>query len=277
MLEDLGMANRDVVEAIVPERTSLDGLTRQRSAAGLVEPQMTKYEFTSFDGYAGFQTEGRFGPSMDAAQWPTTSRANLSAPVCEIRLETCFGKSFRDEQTKVSTNDVFRRVAFEQPSCGDCVLLHLIGKSGPRGLSAILPADIASVKEADRRVPVMPVHAFAAKRWQDVDYVSVARRHRNDLRLLVLTLLQRYAYTIGSTPTRLISMRMQSTLRSLLSQISSGIADMFRRPRPKEAQANMFAINDDLPASEREVRDVDRILKFMFDHLYPDPAPWEQS
>ncbi|KAJ7229184.1 hypothetical protein GGX14DRAFT_417010 [Mycena pura] len=102
--------------------------------AGIAEPKETEYTWISSDGYPLIRT----------------TRTKTSAH-CAIDVKRCFAGS--------SSLGVFRRVAFEEPDCGDCLIAHLISKSGPVGLEAFLPHPQAP--------NATPPAALPAKRWQD--------------------------------------------------------------------------------------------------------------
>lgn len=85
---------------------------------------------------------------------------------CSINFRNCFGNFWSQSRPKASAEDIFKRIAFELPFCGDCssffdffgfnlctltpelecpcllaVLSSLIQASGPLGLKYLLPSE----------------------------------------------------------------------------------------------------------------------------------------
>lgn len=85
---------------------------------------------------------------------------------CSINFRKCFGSFWSQSRPKASAEDIFKRIAFELPFCGDCssffdffgldlctltpelecpcllaVLSSLIQVSGPLGLNSLLPSE----------------------------------------------------------------------------------------------------------------------------------------
>ncbi|KAJ7896082.1 hypothetical protein B0H14DRAFT_2431241 [Mycena olivaceomarginata] len=87
---------------------------------GLDAPKQTGYDWLSSDGYPLIRTV-KPNPKDTFVQH------------CTLDIEECLPSSLS------SSLEVFRRVAFEKPDCGDCLIVHLIGRSGPVGLGAFLP------------------------------------------------------------------------------------------------------------------------------------------
>jgi hypothetical protein len=75
---------------------------------------------------------------------------------CTISIEHCFAPN--------STLEVFKRVTFEHPDCGDCLIAHIIAKSGSHGLNAFLPS---------ANSPSAVHHNMSlAKEWQHANFPS---------------------------------------------------------------------------------------------------------
>jgi hypothetical protein len=113
---------------------------------GLDAPKQTGYDWLSSDGYPLIRTV-KPNPKDTFVQH------------CTLDIEECLPSSLS------SSLEVFRRVAFEKPDCGDCLIVHLIGRSGPVGLGAFLPPP-----KAPRASP--PQTPRLEKTWQDATFFS---------------------------------------------------------------------------------------------------------
>jgi hypothetical protein len=151
-------ADADGIFSPAERRTLIDGLESGKITVGLREggsahwielnlqrtgleaPKETEYDWLSSDGY----------PLINTVQKGTETQH------CKIDVSKCFAGD--------SVIEVFKRVAFEQPECGDCLIAHLISRSGSTGLSAFLPAPNA---------PSAPVQMPSlANTWQDATFLS---------------------------------------------------------------------------------------------------------
>lgn len=132
---------------------------------------------------------------------PEPGRGATSGP-CEIDLDLCFG-AFWSASSPVPAEEAFKRLAFEHPACGDCVLSAVVAASGPAGLSALLPSPPSDVdtKDAVVDVPHMPL----TKDWRTTDFTLraiVPDVETIDLRAWCLRLLARYQYSLGGLLSR---------------------------------------------------------------------------
>lgn len=182
LLQDLGYGDRPAtgdLEAFLPIRSTLAGMEELHIRAGVDLPLATSHAFDSRDGFAGFlsQVHGEKGI------WPVvhedeSTEESPRSPKCVFVGRTCLGDDFADPLARISTNDLFRRIAFDHRSCGDCAILLLVEKSGPRGLEAFLPEESSRREPAkDDQVRVLGM----AKRHGDVEFVpSPSRNIRRD-------------------------------------------------------------------------------------------------
>ncbi|SNX86939.1 uncharacterized protein MEPE_05648 [Melanopsichium pennsylvanicum] len=89
------------------------------------------------------------------------------------------------------TAEIFKRVAFRAPLCGNCMIMHLTSQSGAQGLSAFLPS--SDLEMSPNKTPPLDVNNS-----QDADFAlrpapilpSIKRIHA------VSSLLARYTHTI---------------------------------------------------------------------------------
>ena len=96
---------------------------------------------------------------------------DLGSP-CALRLRTCFSESFLDVRSSTpatSTTETFRRIAFEHPRCGDCLIVHLLAKTGNVGLEVFLPSKATEevTREDELAIERIGVHG---KDWERVEY-----------------------------------------------------------------------------------------------------------
>lgn len=134
-----------------------------------------------------------FPASLDG---PEPGRGN-SAQDCKLDMHVCFSDFWTAGLTS-SANDIFKRIAFEHPECGDCLLSSLIRASGPRGLSILLPPLLppSEASHPPKDIPHMPL----TKTWKETDFslASVVPDALTvDLRVWCLRLLARYQYSLG--------------------------------------------------------------------------------
>lgn len=99
--------------------------------------------------------------------------AEEERPVCEIDLDSCFGADFFNSagDSSISVHDTFKRIAFEKPRCGDCLIVRLLGRSGENGLEAFLPAkedDSVQKEELSARVRTI---GMEGTKWDDIDFI----------------------------------------------------------------------------------------------------------
>lgn len=114
----------------------------------------------------------------------------VQPPVCRLDRECV--KPLLDAMSGSDpprVSEVLRRVAFQAPMCGDCMLTHLVGQSGEQGLSAFLPAGELDMPA----IEVLPLTA----RFEQADYSLSGSGAARTTRLHGVTqLLARYAHTM---------------------------------------------------------------------------------
>ena len=146
-----------------------------RSAeAGLPAPLRTFYQFSSADGFAYTNIHSPPDRSRSSGPiWPVlVSEAGRTEPICTLHIDQCFALEFLSaaNKTDMSVLDTFQRIAFAQPECGDCIIALLVGKSGPRGLEAFLPASPESPGR-DSAQPTPPaVIGLGSTKWPELQF-----------------------------------------------------------------------------------------------------------
>ncbi|KAL7420064.1 hypothetical protein Q5752_005029 [Cryptotrichosporon argae] len=206
----------DVVRFHAAERKTLDDLHDIARAAKWDEPAGTEYTFSSLDGHLPNRP--------DVRNMPTS---------CDFSLHQCLATDFFASDRLLDAADVFTRLAFEMPGCGDCMITALVAASGARGLGAFLPKEgQAFVPPARKRrrdaaglgarrtefsmwerdEPMLPLTST----WQAADFSAAANVRLGqdawaghepvpgqvNLRAWAVKLLSRYAYVFGNTPAR---------------------------------------------------------------------------
>lgn len=142
---------------------------------------------------------------------------------CVLDLDRCFG-SFWTRGANMTSDDMFTRLTFQYPECGDCskpvckvglttVIMALTTASGPLGLSAFLPPKGTTVTNkrsttTPRYLP--PPHLPLTPTWQEADFslesvleTTTLPEEDVDLRQYTMKLLSRYLYLSGE-PTSLL-------------------------------------------------------------------------
>ncbi|SPO32344.1 uncharacterized protein UTRI_02901 [Ustilago trichophora] len=168
---------------------------------------------------------------------------------CELNLDRCLLQPFSEklQSGKLGWEEVFKRFAHADVACGDCLIHHLVGQSGERGLSAFLPPfDKKFEGETEEKarytnpVPHLPLNSV----W-NASVLEINPEHEPEsscfsvscilansgfgngtpLREFGSKLIQRYAYTLADSPMqfkqletlhgsqRVMKQLQQSTLR----------------------------------------------------------------
>ncbi|KAJ7179662.1 hypothetical protein C8R46DRAFT_1325404 [Mycena filopes] len=196
--------------------------------AGLDRPKETEYDWLAADGYPLITTLQRDTPEAH----------------CTIDVLVCFPPEL------AASLDVFRRVAFEMGGCGDCLIAHLINRSGAAGLSAFLPPPQApSVPAEEAPGPSL------ARRWHDVEFLSgLGRRYAVDM-------IQRYSYVVGSSSMQFLELRRVGDARKL-PNMTNPVA--------------FLAVNDDL-RSPLGVAKLDDMMRTWYAHRWGGVRAWWEN
>lgn len=198
--------NGTVVVVREPIRQLSDDVDHALMMAGLNPTMATHYSFISQErGYPYVWLEGRpqltsAGTYVNAkpksrkappnAGWPiyqqTQAQEDPDRVACTIDVLECFGDEFLSPaEGMVWVEDAFKRIAFEKPQCGDCIISSLLGASGTSGFSAFLPGPSAKLPAKE------PVALSMVADWKDATFDALGGRTR------AVQLLQRYSYVLG--------------------------------------------------------------------------------
>ena len=199
LLSDLGNITKSGglhIDVHMPLRVS-DPIARMEEA-GLVPPLETKYEWTAADGYPLVR--------QNSMEWPDYGGRYGHRRTCSIVIESCFPKGFGGD-TELKTEDVFKKLAFESPNCGDCAIMALLSQSGEAGLEAFLPKPREGRLEGSWwEQNGVPEHyelvGGQGSTWSEASYEPSAAA-KNDPRTYAVRNIQRYQYAIGELADRL--------------------------------------------------------------------------
>ncbi|KAF7968346.1 hypothetical protein HWV62_30941 [Athelia sp. TMB] len=256
-------------------------------------PQATEYTFTSQGGYAYARLEGRVrweggapvwvaaptrwapernwpqfadvpeheagaGAGEGKGEWEEKGKEEGEGEIeCALDIRECFGPGWVDDGEAAGVDAVFRRVAFEEPRCGDCVVTLLLGRSGPRGLGAFLPDAGAGGGDGEGEVEVLS----RAKSWEEAEYAVDGDRSR----ARAVSLLTRYSYVLGDSPAELITYTSARHLRARMRRLMPAVG---RREKA------FLVLNDDTGerVGAREVQAIDGVLRQHMHGLWPEPV-----
>lgn len=209
-------------------RDTLRGLQEAFAQTLLEAPRSTEIVFDSRDGFAMQTPTQQFREGTPAGnrhasptRWPVLAEASefvdeeeqerRRRSVCSFDWRQCLGADFFEPSAHVLASEVLKRVAFEQPECGDCAIVLLVGKSGTRGLESFLPpASAASSSPAPSTTVNSPL-APLVKDYAALDFSlpdTTPAISPSDARRRALHLIHRYAYAIGDSPSRLVAMKI---------------------------------------------------------------------
>lgn len=196
LVRDLGVTdlNRVTLPPVyMPVRRSTDKaiMTQKLQRAGLSRRLAHQPIQSAVDGSALYAPRTRSDPLSTAAASAMSAEKDQPQVACQLDA-ACLAPLLQSASNTVkpSVSQLFSRVAYLAPVCGDCIILHLVAKSGLEGLSAFLPA-------ADLVMPPLETLPLAAT-FEEVDVsikpsldkANVSRLH------VVTTLLSRYVYSI---------------------------------------------------------------------------------
>ncbi|GAA5890685.1 hypothetical protein JCM5296_004807, partial [Sporobolomyces johnsonii] len=86
-----------------------------------------------------------------------------------------------------------------------------------------------------------------------------------------VSLIQRYSYTLGSSPFAFLS--IQTGGDALSSDLSS-----LANPAPPDRRPAFLALNDDIPGNDEEtLGDIDARLRDWFGEVWPEATEWEKG
>ncbi|KAK8847626.1 hypothetical protein IAR55_005485 [Kwoniella newhampshirensis] len=170
---------------------------------------------------------------------------------------------------------MFKRLTFQYPECGDCLIMALVTASGPLGLSAFFPAKGTTYKTAPlpegRRYPkyLPPPHLPLTPTWHEADF-SLANVMSNtalpdeavNLREYTMKLLSRYQYLSAKSVSHFHMLKSAEHAHRVFKMIQDN---------PK---VSILGLNDDI---EEDYEEVKGIMEEWFELRWPRKAVWERD
>lgn len=221
--------------------------------AGL-HPPTTWYRHTSADGYPYSDSRNTSFGAFDG-RYPVS---------CSVSLTRCFGSNFFGAETSDVPEATFKRIAFQRPKCGDCIIVALLGASGEVGLEAFLPPKRGAISTEDN----MALQAFiggTSLTWQDADFTpSSTLRDERLRRAYAVRLIQRYSYVMGKSETYFGAMHGNPDTTTAMLRDATG--------------KTLIGINDalDVEISAQELKQHQQRLLAWEEALWPVPAHHEK-
>jgi hypothetical protein len=250
----------------------------------------TTQKFSFMDGYALTSGVEHQWPIFDASAFdPTNSTQGTLIDqrdiACRQSIVTCFGEHFGTDlsPTLFKSSDIMKRVAFEMPNCGDCIILALKAKDGSRkGLEHFLPKtdafegeemkeeeqdneeDNGRGEEDDDDTIRSPWQVLSlSKDSSDIEYALPAplaastyfskekriKIYTQQLRRYAVALLFRYRYTIGESTLLVCQMTTASQVKSSIASIDKQFAIASRSAKSYRSPVTFLTLNDDIQNS----------------------------
>ncbi|WWD07409.1 3-O-alpha-D-mannopyranosyl-alpha-D-mannopyranose xylosylphosphotransferase [Kwoniella europaea PYCC6329] len=212
--------------------------------------------------------DGHMPPILKAGTDPSANDK------CVLDLDRCFG-SFWSREEDVPSADMFKRLTFQYPECGDCLLMALVTASGPLGLSAFFPpkgttfetAPLSPGQSYPRYLP--PPHLPLTPTWHEADFSLEAVMSTTalpgeavGLREYTMKLLSRYQY---------LSAKSESHFHMLKSAEHAHRVFKMIQDNPR---VSILGLNDDI---EQDYAEVKGIMLDWFTLRWPRKAVWERG
>jgi 3-O-alpha-D-mannopyranosyl-alpha-D-mannopyranose xylosylphosphotransferase len=107
-LFELGEGDEDVVQIEVHrgERKTLQSMKETFGKAGWAAPKATDFKFSSMDGHIPRILKP--GSNENLNDW------------CNLDLQHCFGPFWDQTDASIPADEMFKRLTFQHPECGDC-------------------------------------------------------------------------------------------------------------------------------------------------------------
>ncbi|WVR04824.1 hypothetical protein IAU60_001836 [Kwoniella sp. DSM 27419] len=212
---------------------------------------------------------GRMGKVLEQAGWEAPKATDFL-----FYLDRCFGSFWTREET-VSSADMFKRLTFQYPECGDCLIIALVTASGPLGLSAFFPAKgitfdtppLSAGKAYPTYIP--PPHLPLTSTWHGADFslesvmtTTALPEESVDLREYCMKLLSRYQYLSAKSTSHFHMLKSAEHAHRVFKMIQDN-------PR-----VSILGLNDDI---EEDYDEVKGIMDEWFEQRWPKKAVWERG
>jgi hypothetical protein len=242
------------IKVHVPIRSPVEDV-ETFAKANIDIPTSTEYSFSSKDGYALSYLDSMWFWNRPRHGYPDLTRGLVQleggrndttglhgetyfakdpnfrpATACSISRSYCFGSASKDE----SASTFFKRIAFEQPECGDCIITALIDVSGVAGIDRFLPAASVPLPSGGSfNGPTTPPHLPLTSDWETTDFslahsvTKESSRSSMTLRTWCARLIQRYSYVLGSTSSELYKMEKAAKVEAKLNEVEHEVQEDF--------------------------------------------------
>ncbi|EGF99055.1 uncharacterized protein MELLADRAFT_118379 [Melampsora larici-populina 98AG31] len=219
MLKDLSIKpNQRILQVQTPSRLTNHPNMIRKVLKDSDYPLQTQYAWVSSDGYPLQSNSNHQLPNYSSTNPPDQT-------FCEIDVEVCFGNlnDLVNRNGELKSEDLFKRIGFEQVRCGDCLVTKIVGESGlANSLEFALPSSTSPSTTwffgffkrvgfggmgKKRKEGVVGVE----KSWENLKVWGKNVRG-DEKRQIGISLLKKYQYVIGNTP---------NTFRALTSEIGA--------------------------------------------------------
>lgn len=240
----------DVSSQVISRRSEALEKRRVSSPSSDITPGRGE---TTYFGWPDFVNDPSLHPNNE---W---YNRRFERTACELDLDRCLIRPFSQlRNSSVSWEDVFKQFAYADGACGDCLIHHLMGQSGERGLSAFLPAadrTFSGKTDPDARfsneVPHLPLTSVWNSSMLQMDSTFEPERpcfsvscvlansgfgHGTSLRTFASKLIQRYAYTIAESPIRFKQLETQYNSRVIMLELEESMKQPTALERFKQQQ-----------------------------------------
>ena len=275
--------------------------------ANISLPTSTEYSFSSKDGYALAYVDSMWPWNRPRHGYPDLTQGLLAsnesqhvrdpdfvaANACVINRSTCFGGSSNNE----TASNFFKRIAFEDSKCGDCIITALINASGVSGIDKFLPDHHAETDpEIHSTALTSPPHLPLTSEWTTTDF-SMTHAIPNGslpvdmtLRTWCLRLIQRYSYVLGSVESDLYKVERASDLEAKMSEIELQVQEDgevgLSKPKDRDWRSRLgwargpltfLCLNDDIKDTGKLRDRIDELLVNFFQKMWPDKMSFEKQ
>ncbi|WVW78190.1 hypothetical protein I302_100141 [Kwoniella bestiolae CBS 10118] len=222
---------------------------------------------------------GRMARTFEQAGWePPKATDFLFSSTneyrCVLDLDRCFG-SFWSREEDVPAADMMKRLTFQYPECGDCLIMALVTASGPLGLSAFFPpkgtafenSPLAQGHSYPKYLP--PPHLPLTPTWHEADFsldgvmsTTALPGESVNLREYTMKLLSRYQYLSAKSESHFHMLKSAEHAHRVFKMIQDN------------SRVSILGLNDDIEEDYDEVKD---IMLDWFELRWPKKAVWERG
>ncbi|UOH84333.1 3-O-alpha-D-mannopyranosyl-alpha-D-mannopyranose xylosylphosphotransferase [Cryptococcus neoformans] len=193
---------------------------------------------------------------------------------CVIDLNRCFGLFWTREEDVLSS-DMMKRLTFQYPECGDCMIMALVTASGTLGLNAFFPPKETTITAPElgpgdaypKFLP--PPHLPLTPTWHEADFslanilsTTALPGEQVDIRQYCMRLLSRYLYLDAKSVSHFHMMKSAEHARRVFRMIQG------------DPKVSILGMNDDIESDYDEVRG---LMNEWFEMRWPRKAVWERD